>query len=110
MQGHMDYRHQAHICETYNEQHEEGNCRIVLIEERIQDDQREVNAQSQFKDRQDAGLPQVFLRYPAVFFAFDMVFRRSFERRFDSKQRFHDSFGITDRESDSKRHQEGEIL
>ena len=94
MQRHVQDRHDAHIGEPDNEEHKEGNRRVVLIHESVEDDEAEVCAETQFDDRHHARSPQILLRDPAIGFAFDFVFRRSLEAALDPQQRLHDTFRI----------------
>ena len=96
MKGHMQDRHQAHVRKPDDKQHQEWNCRIVLIDECIQYDQCEVSAHRQFKQWHDTGPPKIFFGRPTVLLVLNFVLWRSLETGFDSKQSFHHRFRIAD--------------
>ena len=90
MQRHVKNRHETHIREAYDEQHQEGNRRIVLINEGIENDQCKISAQAEFQYRKQSRSPQILLGHPAVRLVLDSIFRGSLETALDSQQRLHD--------------------
>ena len=97
MKSHMKDRHEPHICEPDDEEHEEGNGRIILVCKSIQDDEEEVGAHDQFKQRHHTRPAEVFLGRPPICLTFDVIFGRSLETGLDAENRLHNGFRVTDR-------------
>ena len=85
MHRHMQKRHEAHVGESNDEQHQEGNRRIILIHESIRHDERKICAEAQFEQRHNAGTPLILLGDPPVLFTLNMIFRRTFKSAFDAQ-------------------------
>src|SRR6185295_1405027 len=102
----VEHGHQAHVNEAHDKKHEEWNCRIVLVADRVIDDEHEVQSQHDFDEGHHAGPPQVVLGSPEVRPAFDAVLRRSLETGLDSEKRFNHRLGVADGKADSYCHQE----
>src|SRR5678815_3968173 len=58
---HVKCGHQAHINESDDKQHQEGNCRIVLVADCVIDDKHEIQPQHDLDDGHDAGTSQILL-------------------------------------------------
>src|SRR4030095_3264491 len=102
---HVQDGHETHVCESNDEQHQEGNGWIVFVLKRIENDQSKIHAKAKLEDGKDTCPTQIFLCEPTACFVLDAIFRCSLEAALDSKKRLHHSFRITHRQSDSHRHQ-----
>src|SRR5438105_7764755 len=101
--------HEPGVKISPNEEKKERNGREILVGDRVDYGESEINSKGNFRVRHPAGLVAIFFRNESIFFAFYLKFWSARELAFHSEDGFEHRFGIADGDADARGHDEWHI-
>ncbi len=101
--------HEAGVEISPDEEQQEGNRGEILIGDRVDHGEAEIDAEKDFGIGHPAGFVAIFLGDERVFLTFNFKFGRAREIALDAEERFEHGFGVADGDADAGSHDERHI-
>src|SRR5438045_7753759 len=98
--------HEPGVKISPNEEKKERNGREILVGDRVDYGESEINSKGNFGVRHPARFVVVFFRNKSIFFAFNLKFWSACELAFHSEDGFEHRLGIPDGNADAGGHDE----